>query len=248
MYPPTFHPDAYARPEEEPRLDIGALFRVLFTPKAAFEDLYNHSSTNQGIILAIGFILITSILAYAFNVAILGSDFEVPDDATTFGNTGVSILGTVISVVTGLVMFLLAGWLVYVLLKGPGKARRPDFSKTIGLIGYAKFPAFILGILVAILTPIMMDSVNFDDLTSDDPDQVTSGLGAFCGALAGLVVIWIIMLIWGLWVHSHAASVANDVSMGTAFGFTLLAWFIALIIMIAIVTVVAIAGISLALF
>jgi hypothetical protein len=148
----------------------------------------------------------------------------VAGDVTIFGDTGVSIVATVLTLVVDLLMFLFAGWLVYVFLKGPGKARRPDFNKTIGLIGYAKFPAFTLGILVAILTPVLVGSL--------DPNQENFGLGAFCGALVGLFVIWIFMLIWGLWVHSHAASVANDVSLGTAFAFTLLAWVIAGIIII----------------
>jgi hypothetical protein len=207
-------------------LDIGALFRVLYTPKAAFEDLYNHTSMNQGIILAVAFIIITSILAYAFNVAILGTDSGVQEDVATFGDTGVSIIGAAFNIVTGLLMFLFAGWLVFVLLKGPGQAKRPDFHKTIGLVGYAKFPAFILGIVAAALTPLMVGSL--------DPEQEDLGLGAFCGALVGLFFVWILMLIWGIWVHSHAASVANDVSLGKAFVFTLVAWLIMLPILFAV--------------
>jgi hypothetical protein len=42
------------------------------------------------------------------------------------------------------------------------------------------------------------------------------------------------MFIWGLWVHSHAASVANDTRLGPAVIFTFLAWFITFWILFAV--------------
>jgi hypothetical protein len=199
----------------------------------------------QGLLLCIIFTVISGIISFALMMAIVG-DIDIPETAQSpFAGVGAAgVMSMVLNLVLSILMFLFAGWLVYSLLKGPGKARRPSFEKTIGLIGYAKFPAFILGIIIAAIYPIMLNTMDLESLEDPDTDP-TDALGTMCGALAGIMVISVIMLIWGLYVHSHAASVANDVSLGTAFGFTLLAWIITFIIMIAVVIIAAIAGIAL---
>ncbi|MCK5253980.1 MAG: hypothetical protein KAQ96_13565, partial [Thermoplasmata archaeon] len=72
MFPVTYHPGVYERPEYEPYLDIGLLFKSLFSPKKAFEELYDHTSGRQGIVLAVIFILITAVISVIASIAILG--------------------------------------------------------------------------------------------------------------------------------------------------------------------------------
>jgi hypothetical protein len=100
------------------------------------------------------------------------------------------------------------------------KVRRPSFDKTVGLMGYAKFPAFIVMTLIVIITPITL--IGFVE-NVEDPGQV---FGALCGTMAVVFGLGAIGILWAFWVHSHAQSVANDMSPSSAFGWLLLTWFL----------------------
>jgi hypothetical protein len=240
MFPVTYHPGVYERPEQEPYLDIGLLFKSLFRPKEAFEDLYDHTSSTQGIVLAVIFILMAAVISIVASFAVLGS-MDLPDDATTLPGAGAgTVTQTVINVFVGLAMFFLSAYMIFHFLSG-GKARRPDKDKTIGFLGYAKFPAFIIGILMAIATPIMLSGMDLEALENEDPETVGDALGAVCGLLGMFIGLGAVGFVWSIWVHSHAQSVANDVAVGTAFGYIFLTWFVIMIIEAVIGAVVALA-------
>jgi hypothetical protein len=244
-YPQTSHPGVYDRPAETPRLDIGNLIRVLFTPKKAFENLYNHASAMHGILLAVVFAAIGSLVSYILMASIVG-DLEIPADAdTTFiGSTGKSILGSVISIVIAVVVFLLAAYFIHSFLKTKGL--RPSLEKTIALTGYAKLPALLLTMVIALLTPMMLAGLPaelFDDDPSNDDTVLDETIGAICGITILIVVVAIVMIIWALWAHGHAAAVANDVNFGTAVGYVLLAWIIVGVIYIAVTIVLGAIGV-----
>jgi hypothetical protein len=231
----THHPGLYERPEREPYLDFGALFKLLFHPKEAFEDLWDHTSATQGSILAIAFIVIVAILNIAGMFIIFG-DQDLPDEAT--GLLGASTaVSSLVGMVANIFLFFIAAWMVHALLKGPGRAAHPDQDRTMGMMGYAKFPFFLIAIMLAFATPLMLGTIDFDEL-EQNPDAAGDMLGALCGLTALILGLSLVGFIWALWVHSHAQSVANDVSLGTAFGYTLLTWIIIFVIYITITTVV----------
>ena len=226
MYLPTFHPGLYERPQQTPFLDIGALFKLLFRPKEAFEELYDHTSAAQGYILAIVFIVIIAMLGLAANLAILGS-WDQPEDAAVPGLTGGgNAVLSVIGIFTGILFFWITAWMFHGFIKT--KSRQPSMDKTIGMMGYAKFPAFIISSIIAIVMPITM--IGFADGT-DDPE---TAIGAICGTLALIFGLGIIGLFWAFWVHSHAQSVANDMSNSSAFGWLFLTWFLVYLIQAAV--------------
>jgi hypothetical protein len=240
MFPVTYHPGVYERPKQEPYLDIGLLFKSLFRPKEAFEELYDHTSGTQGIVLAVIFILLSAVISIAASFAILG-EMDLPDDATTVPGAGAgTVTQTVLNVFIGLVMFFLSAYMIHYFLS-QGKGRRPDKDKTIGFLGYAKFPYFIIAILLAIATPVMVSTIDWDALNDTDPEAGLDALGEICGLLGVILGLSIIGFVWSIWVHSHAQSVANDTAVGTAFGYILLTWIIVGIISAVIGAIVSLA-------
>ncbi len=217
-YPPTYHPGVYDRPAKAPYVDVGALFKLLFKPKEAFEDLYDHTEQAQGIILAIMFIVISGVIGIVAMYAIVG-DWDLPDDAST-PFTSSSAATSVIGIVTNVIGFFLVAWLFHAFSKG--SARRPSLSKTIGMMGYAKFPAFLLTTIAVVALPLSLRGL---DETSS-PDDFLGALGQICG----IMILYLVAFIWAWWVHSHAQSVANDLSTGSAMGYIFLAWFLMFII------------------
>jgi hypothetical protein len=217
MYPPTYHPGLYEKPQQAPFLDIGALFKLLFRPKEAFEDLYDHTSATQGYILAIIFIAFSSVLGIIANLVFLGTT-DLPEEAAFTMFTPGTAIGSVIGIFTGLLFFWLTAWMFHALVKD--KVRHPSFDKTVGLMGYAKFPAFIVLTLIAVIMPITL--IGFVE-GAEDPGQV---FGALCGTLAVIFGLGLVGILWAFWVHSHAQSVANDMSPSSAFGWLLLTWFL----------------------
>jgi len=115
-----------------------------------------------------------------------------------------------------------------------GHARRPDLERTLGFFGYARLPAFLIGIATSGLVSMMSRSVNWSEVTNTTASDPLGGLGQVCGLLVILLVLVLISIIWTLWVYGHAAAVANDVSFGTGVGFTILAYIIAGLISLAI--------------
>jgi hypothetical protein len=245
----TYHPGIYDRPEKAPYLDIGNLFKVLARPKEAFEDLYDHTTQTQGMLLAVIFIVIGALVGYAA-MALLIDDLDIPTDAEGLfvPSDALSIASTGINIVLEVFTFFFASWLVFQFLKAPDKGKHPSLDKTIGLLGYAKFPAFIIGFIIAISTPLVLGTINFDELDEDNPDAIGNALGAMCGFFALLFGLGIVAFIWAIFVHSHGASVANDTPLGTAAGFTLVAWIIAGLVLVVLQFVVNLAlGLSLTL-
>jgi hypothetical protein len=237
-WPPTFHPGVYERPEEPSRLDLGGLFKVLFKPKEAFEDLYHHTAPVHGIALAIIFIVLFSLFSYAI-IAAAVSGITIPSLANTnlvLPRTARTIGSMAGGIILNIGIFFIATSLVYSMLKSAGNARRPDFDKTIGLIGYAKFPAFLMYISLYFVMGLILRFFNWEQISNGmNPN---GGPSPLCGIWAVQLILVIVTFVWGLWVHSHAAAVANDVAFGTAAGFTLLAWFIALIINLIMATII----------
>jgi hypothetical protein len=224
-YPPTFHPGVYERPQRRPYVDLGNLFRLLFHPREAFEDLYDHTGSSQGVVVAITLILLTAGISAMMMFFVLGN-LEVPEDVGSIPGTGAgSATQLVIDVIMGLVLFFVSAYLVFTLLKG--RARRPSMERTLGMMGYAKFPFFIIGILVAVYTPYLIQSLDVEGLDDEDPDVAMDAFRSLCGSLTILYGMMFVGFIWGLWVHSHAQSVANDVALGTAFGYVFITWIIA---------------------
>jgi hypothetical protein len=218
----------YDRPEQTPYLDIGALFKLLFRPKEAFEDLYDHTSATQGFILAFVFIALSAVLGIVFNLLILGTA-DLPDDVVVAGFTEGNAVISIIGIFTGIFFFWLTAWMFHAFVKT--KARNPSVDKTIGMMGYAKFPAFIIMTIIGIIAPALALGV--------DPDQADEGLAAVCGLLAAIVGLGIVGIIWAWWVHAHAQSVANDMSTSSAFGWLFLTWILVGLISAAVGFVIA---------
>jgi hypothetical protein len=238
MYPPTYHPGLYDKPERKPYIDVGALFRLLFHPKEAFEDLYDHTTSTQGWILAIIFIVVSGVVGLAANLAIVGS-IDLPDEVGTPGVTASSGLQSIIGIFTNILFFFLTAWLFFSFVKD--KARKPDMSKTIGLMGYAKFPMFIIGLVIAVLTPMLLLNTGWDP---DNPDTIDDAVGGICAFTAAILGLSLLGFFWALWVHSHAQSVANDVSSGTAMGYMFLTWFLIFLLTIVVGVVIALVTIG----
>ncbi len=170
-------------------------------------------------------------------LAVLGS-LEVPDDVITVpGSGGGSATQSVISVITGIAFFFISAYLVFTLIKSKG--RRPSMERTIGMMGYAKFPYFIIAVLIAIAMPFIIGSMDLSGLEDEDPDAVMDALRSMCGSLSVVLGLLFVGFIWSIWVHSHAQSVANDVALGTAFGFVFITWIIVGIISFVIGLIVA---------
>jgi hypothetical protein len=235
MYPPTFHPGVYDKPEREPFIDVGNLFRLLFHPKEAFEDLYDHTTSTQGWILALVFIIVSAVIGLAVNLAVLGT-IDLPEDVDTGFTTTASGLSSIVGIFTNILYFFITAWLFHTLVKD--RARRPDLNKTIGMMGYAKFPMFIIGILIALLTPLLLSSLGFDP---DDPEAAIDAIGGICGISLAILGLSILGFVWSLWVHSQAQSVANDMESGSAMGWMFLTWFLVGLLSMAIGAVVGIA-------
>ena len=250
-WPPTFHPGVYEKPEEPHRLDLGAMVDVLLHPKAAFERLYPRTGAAQGLIMAFLFIVLSSLISYALT-AVLTAGTDVPSGTDTNIVPTVSVTTEVAQVALSLglsvITFIGAAYLVYALLK-VGGARRPNLEKTIGLVGYAKLPAFLMYIPLYLVMDYMIIAVDWDEVRRQTGANATGIVGDWVGTVCGiaivLLVLVIIMFVWGLLVHSHAASVANDVSFGTAVGFTFLAWFIMFLIYVAIGFVIGLSAATL---
>ena len=243
-YPPTNHPGVYEKPEETPRFDIGNLLRVRFSPQRAFENLYNHSSAKHGIILAIVFAILSAGISAVLMTSLVGS-IDLPEEANTafVGETEISVVSLAVSVVLSLVFFLLSAYLIHAFLKGKGV--RPSLEKTIALTGYAKLPGLIISIVIAFLIPMMLGGLPsefFDDDPTNDEDAAAEAIGNICGITVLIVVVLIVGLIWALWVHGHAAAVANDTNFGTAIGYVFLAWFLVFLIAFAISLVLSAIG------
>ena len=148
------------------------------------------------------------------------------------GNAVLSVIG----IFTGILFFWLTAWMFHGFIKT--KSRRPSLDKTIGMMGYAKFPAFIIGSIIAISLPITM--IGLTD-AAEDPE---GAFGALCGTLALIFGLGIIGLLWAFWVHSHAQSVANDMSNSSAFGWLFLTWFLIYLISAAVSVAIAFAVIG----
>jgi hypothetical protein len=201
---------------------------MLFKPKEACESMWPHTKAIHGIVLAIIMIVIGAIVSYAISNAVL-SNLDVPSDAgLPIGGARVATLRTLASgIVTGIVSYFLAAYLAFELLKSVGHARRPDLERTLGFFGYARLPAFLIGMATSGVSSMMLRSVNWNDISNTTASDPTGWLGQVCGLILIVFVLALISLIWSLWVYGHAAAVANDVSFGTGLGFTILAYIIA---------------------
>jgi hypothetical protein len=211
---PSRHPGVYDKPEQEPFIDFGALFKLLFKPKDTFRELYNHTNAMSGIILVVVFTLISTGYSFAIAAAFfpdLGADAEEQDEDNPFAGLGETPLDNPfwagLSFVLGIVSFVLVALLVHVIVKSSKEALKPDRDKTIGLLGYAYFPGFVIGFLTTPLSLMMTDALAADTEAGAFPTEA-------CGILLAFGVIAIIAFIWELWIQGHAVSVANDTTLG----------------------------------
>lgn len=231
-YPPTYHPGVYERPAKAPYIDVGNLFKLLFKPKEAFEDLYDHTEQAQGIILAILFIVISGVVTIVALIAFTG-EWSASTSGTSLMGTSSATMSA-IGIAFNIVGFFLAAWFFHAFSKS--SARHPSLSKTIGMMGYAKFPAFILMTIAGVIMAFSQRGLD----ESSSTDELFGAAGGVCGSF----ILFIIAFVWAWWVHSHAQSVANDLSTGSAMGYIFLAWFLMAIIIavIEIAITVAILG------
>jgi hypothetical protein len=227
----TNHPGVYERPEEPPRFDLVNLFRVLFGPQQAFRDLYGHTNAVIGLVLAVVFATIGGALSLAISLAVdAGPEVFVGGFFFPGMEAEFAIVSFGLGVLASVGIYLLATYLVYALLKSSRTTLKPNLGKTFGLVGYAKFPALLLGMLSTTVA-----------------GALTAG-GLWFTAEGVVLIIMLVTFVWALFVHSHAASVANDSSLSSAFGFTFLAWFITFLIMIVVSVMAMFVGIGLFLF
>ncbi len=222
-YPPTYHPGVYDKPERTPYIDIRNLFKLLFHPKEAFEDLYDHTGSSQGIVLALTFILLSAGISMFMMFAVLGT-LEVPEEATSVPGGSGSVTHSVIDAILGIVLFFVSAYLVFTFLKSRG--RRASKDKTIGMMGYARFPMFIIGLIIAIAMPFLIDSMDLEALENEDPDAESEAPQSILGGLSILAGLSGVGLVWSIWVNSHAQSVANDASLEKAAVSILITWVI----------------------
>jgi DNA-directed RNA polymerase subunit RPC12/RpoP len=226
----TFHPGVYDRPPEAARLDLVNLFRLLFKPREAFEAMHSHTNAWVGIAMAIVIVAVTTV--YTLNVTEAAVElFDLPDEAQVGVVNRFDELGTAAYLALfaiEMAMFVVATTLVYLMLKHLGGARRADLGKTFGLVGYAKLPAFLLNF---VLMPFTILSASIDTGAMGDALEGGGPTPEWVGTACGIYLLWLVLLlvnlVWALWVHSHAAAVANDSRPRTAFGVTLMAWLVA---------------------
>ncbi len=221
---PSRHPGVYDKPEEEPWIDFGALFRLLIKPKETFRELYNHTNATSGIMLVIVFSLISTGYSFAIAAAFFpdvgadaGEEEGEENPLAGLGETQLdspfwAVLGFVLSVVS----FLLVAVLVHVIVKNSKEALKPDRDKTIGLLGYAYFPGFVTGFLTTPLSLMMTDAMAAETDAGAFPEEA-------CGILLALGIISVIVFIWELWIQGHAVSVANDTTLGMGVVFVFIA-------------------------
>ena len=206
----TYHPGAYRGARGEPRLDPGALPRLLVRPRRALEALWHHTGAIHGIVVAavliVATMLVQAILRWVYSGEILG------------------LLGRfspLQGVLMGLLAFLLMVALTFLLVRAFGDARRPDAGMTCGLMGYAMFPVVVIGIILSVATAYY----------GDDLEAFRERTGSLAEEWTGWTQYWVVyyvllvaMVLWGVRVQAIAASVANDSAPGRTLGLVLVAW------------------------
>jgi hypothetical protein len=201
------YPGLYQQPPEPPRIDLTVFFRVLFSPKSAFLDLYNHTTKMQGIVVTIIFTTILAVL----NIAIAmmrGGFLGISQIFSTgnYSNLNYMYTMTILSVPLAIVGLYLSGYFSAIFSKSIGQGRG-DVDKTIGLLGYGVILTFFIGIIqIAVFST--MPSFDFDGNFFEENSEV------FFQLIGVLLIFGMIGFIWGLWVNGTAVSVANDISVG----------------------------------
>jgi hypothetical protein len=222
----TYHEGVYRRTPKAPRFDGRALGRLLVQPRRAFEDLYDHTSVLTGGGVAIAIIVNTAML----NLFVYWFVFESSDvyTSTEYNLSSSRGIFSIDPIWTGLFLagasFFLTSGIVYGLVRAGGDAKRPNPGKTLGLLGYAMFPAFLIGIVMAIVVAVFgADIIDYEEAIKGAEGSIGAYelLEEFQLIYYALVVV---MLLWGLRTHAAAASVANDSAPGRTLGLTLAAW------------------------
>jgi hypothetical protein len=199
-YRPSLYDGLYQLPKEEPRLRLDILPKVLFQPREAFMDIYQHTTKTQGIIVALIIVIIQS----AFSIMIVsGTGIYI---AGTFSAPGRSALAYAyfqysIAIPLAILGLYLYGYFSAIISREMGGGRN-DIDKTIGLLGYGAIVALVTGILALLIFSYALI-----------PYDISDGLQQFFMSMGILVLFGLIAFVWGLWVNGCAVSVANDISV-----------------------------------
>ncbi|MEW6070294.1 MAG: hypothetical protein AB1485_06725 [Candidatus Thermoplasmatota archaeon] len=228
----SHYPELYAKPEEEHRLKIGILPKILYKPKQSFIELYHCTGLAQGIIVAIAVYLISSLIGFAgatmtgyyhYGSGLRYQSYRIEHFAPWI------IVGILVSILS----LLAGGWLSAKFAKAIGKGRC-NVGKTIGFLGYAS----VVGLVMSVVTNLSMIALAATgamrmSYSPGAPNYTTFPTG-FLLYLAIIAIIGIIGFVWTLWVCGTAVSVANDVSVGIG----VVSYFLAMIIVGIIVAVI----------
>jgi len=233
---PSNHPGLYERPEDAPRIDLGALVRVMFRPRDAFRDLYGHTDARIGALVFVMLTLVEGLVVLGLNLTVLSEAESTGIDVFASLGERIALVTFGITVATSLAVFLGVCHLVHALLRGTPTTLRPSLPKTIGLLGYAAMPGLVMGVL----TTTVMGAISV---------AVYSDWDATAWSILGLAVASLSLaavgLVWSLWVQGHAVSVANDVSWGKSVGVVFIAYIVVgIIVFVFVALIIAMLGLS----
>jgi len=234
--PPSTHPGLYDRPDEAPRLDLGALVRVLFRPRDAFRDLYHHTDMRTGLLVFFVLTLVEGLIALALNLTVLSDAESTGLDMFTSIGERIAYVTFGITLATGLAMFIGVCYLVHALLRSSPTTVRPSLPKTMGLLGYAAMPGLVMGVLTTVVVGAISVTVYSDE---DATPWTIVGLAVASLSLA------VVSLIWSLWVQGHAVSVANDAPWGKSAGVVFVSYIVVgMIVLVITALIIAVFGFS----
>ena len=234
--PPSTHPGLYDRPEEAPRIDLGALVRVLFRPRDAFRDLYHHTDMRTGLIVFFVLTLIEGLISLALNLTVLYDASSTGLDMFASLGERIAYVTFGITIGTGLAMFIGVCYLIHALMRGSRTTARPSLPKTMGLLGYAAMPGLVMGVI----TTVVVGGISLA-LPSDSDVTAWSVLGLGVASLS----LALVSIIWSLWVQGHAVSVANDAPWGKSAGTVFVSYIVVgMIVFVIAALFIAIVGFS----
>jgi len=229
----TFHPGVYDRPAAPPRFDARRLAGLLMRPRRAFEGLHDHTSAPVGVALAANIAALEGLASFGLLTAIKhlrGLPLEVRTGPFSYLMPGVSdAAGSLMLAVVSFSSYLLFGLLLCALLSLSRRyyPEQPPILRysprmTLGLLGYAKFPAMLMWMLM----------------------YLSAGLGANPdGNITLLSWGWTVQLAliaaaWSIWVQGHAVSVANDMPPKESRVIVAFTWFLVILVLFALMALI----------
>lgn len=201
---------------------LDQLYKVLYKPRSAFEDIKSDTTWKEGLTIGIILIVIGSLVSNGITIGMLGDTVsQLP--ANTQGSLTPTATSTVVGIVAAIVMLyltaLFGGWIA-----SAWAGNELDKEKTIGVIGYSTS----LDVVQSIITSVAM--IGVVQVAINSPEQAMASMGA-------ISILSILFFIWATWVKGTGIAVANDTT--TAKG--IVGWLVASIIIMLIVMMVSLA-------